>query len=379
MSIVLAILRVLRSRKLVVGLLCLLIVLCGAGSAVPQKGSPSHQEWSARHPSLARTVGALGLDEAFRSLPFVAVVCLLALSILACTVSRLPAFKTAGSHAGLQFVFATRYRQVGSLMFHTSLLLILVGATVSALTRREWKVIVTEGQVVPLTEPVRQGREPRGRGRELFQIRLDKFRPVFETRWGVPDYASKLTVIEGGRERKTASVRINEPLRYRGLTLYQGIHGFAPQFVLTDDAGRTVLRSYVSFRTDLAADPVRYRDSFSLPRTNLVVDAEFFPDAARNGGALHSRSPVPRNPAVAVTVRRGMAAIYSGPIFLGQPVEIDGDFHFALVGVRYWSEFNVVKDSGVDWVFIGSWFAVIGLSIRYFPRRRTRARSYQVT
>lgn len=367
--------RFLRSRSVAALSIFLLVLLCVVGTVVPQRGESSYGEWQRDNPRLAPFVHYLGLDKIFTSVPFVALVAVVFLSTLACALSRLPGLKGSRAQGGLAAFLLSRHRLAGSLVFHVGILVTFAGAALSALTRAQSNVTVIEGQVVPIAVPGPRRRAPRPGGAsrpELFRLRLDKFHPIHSTRWSPSDYASDVTVLDSGREGTKTTVRVNRPLKYDGITLYQQEHGFAPRFMFAERKARRLFNSYIALNTDLESTPVRYLGSFAVPGTDFVVKAEFFPEAVLEGDMLSTVSPVPRNPAASVTVWRGGEVVFSGPIFRARPVEIEEGVALGLGAPKYWSEFTVVKDSGVWLVFLGSWIAVAGLCVRYFPRTLRR-------
>ncbi len=365
--------RLVCSRKAVAVLLALLVGLCLAGVLLPQRGSPSHAPWRANHPRMALLVGWVGLDAAFTSPPFIALLGVGGLSIAVFLLVRLRDLRLVWPGRGLLRVLLARRRLLGSLVFHAGLLGIVLAGAISALTRCEGTLLLTEGQVAAVDARPAGKSLPSKRGSRPpapFQVRLDKFHPVFRGRFGSPDYASDVTVLEDGREVRRATVRVNEPLVHRGVTLYQELHGFSPLVVLTDAQGRRRFHSWVALHSDVEADPVRYRDDFVIPGTTLAVEAEFFPDAYLVGNRLASRSPVANNPALEVTVRDGVDTVYEGPVYLGQPVELQGGLRLKLADVRYWSRFDTVRDQGVGALFVCAWIAVGGLCVRFAPQRK---------
>ncbi|MBM4036571.1 MAG: cytochrome c biogenesis protein ResB [Planctomycetes bacterium] len=312
------------SRRVAAVLLALLAALCMAGAVVPR--------------------GILAI-------PFAALAGLVGLSASACVVTR--AYRLI--HSALRIPHSAL---LGSLLFHAGLVGLTAAGALSTLTREEGKLLLTEGQETNLATAAG------------VRLRLEKFHPVHVGSWGTPDYASDLAVIEEGQEARRATVRVNEPLVHRGLTLYQALHGFSVLVVLADAQGRPRAGSWVALGTDLKSQPVRYRDTFTLPGTRLAVEAEFFPDAFPEGDKLTTRSPDPRNPALAATVRDGLDTLYRGPVYLEKPVQLRDGLWLKLAGVRYWSGFDTVRDRGVGLLFASAWAAVAGLCLRFWPKRR---------
>jgi len=364
--------RILSSRQTVATLLSLLLLFCLAGVFVPQQDSADHREWMERHPTLGMVAERTGFDHAFTSPVFLALVSVGSLSALVSILTRAKSLGRGVDGKRIPVIIRRRYRVIGSLTFHAGLLGVVLAGVASSLTRSEGNLVVTEGQSVMVSgQHVRTVKGPRleRQPNPNFEIRLDRFHPVYEGRFGTPDYASDLTVIENGCEVRKATIRVNEPLSHRGVTLYQQIHGFSPLIVLRDEGGRARFGSWVALSTDFDADQVRYLDEFQVPGSTLAVAAELFPDAYMVGDRLASRTPEPRNPVLAVTVRDESRVLYEGPVSQGKPVRLREGLLLSLEGVRYWSGFDTVRDSGARALFWSAWIAVAGLCIRFAPRR----------
>lgn len=369
--------RFLCSQRVVATEIALLVALCMAGGFIPQQGSVAHAQWQQEHPALASIAGWTWLDTVYTSPQFLVLLALIGLGAVLSMATRIKTFLNEnGGRVTLRDVLE-RQRLWGSLLFHAGLVGVLVAGVVSTLTRSEGSIILTEGQSITLDSAQLSNRiAPRLdlKPAKPFQVRLDKFHPVHDGRWGSPDYASDVTVVEAdGREGQSAYVHVNEPLKHRGVTIYQTIHGFSPLLDLRDSSGRHQFYSWVSLSTELSEEEeTRYRDEFAVPGTTLTIEAEFFPDSYMMGDRLASRSPDPKNPALAVTVRDGVDTIYNGPVYLGEPVELASGLWLEMAGVRYWSGFDVVRDLGAGALFISAWVAIAGLGIRFVPLRGMR-------
>jgi cytochrome c biogenesis protein ResB len=352
--------RTLRSLEFAAVLMALLAGACMLGVLVPQQGSASYPMWKAEHPTLARMADTTNIDRMFTSVPFFVLIALATVSASVSVGWRLRGLRPDRT-------LSVQRRLAGSLLFHAGLLGIVVAAFTSAITHTEGTLILTEGQTLSVHDAF-SAPEAKPMPTSTMQIRLDEFHPVHEGPWGMPDYASDVTLIEEGGEVRSATVRVNEPLVYGNMSFYQQSHGFSPQFEFRDIEGRYLFTSWVSLDSDRSADPVRYRDDFAVPGTDLTVEAELFPDVYMVGNKLASRSPDPKSPVLAVTVRRGVDTLYEGPLYLGRQIDLGADMRLGFSGLRYWSALDVVRDCGARAVFVCAWIAVAGLCIRFMPR-----------
>ncbi|MHC5054415.1 MAG: cytochrome c biogenesis protein ResB [Planctomycetota bacterium] len=357
--------RILRSRRLAVGLIVLLALLCVVGGVFPQEGDQEYIKWRDENPRIGAVVEYTGVNAVFVSLPFILLVAAIGISTLTCTIARV----WNAAAAGLANRTLPGFRRTGSAVFHIGILITILGAVISSLTRLEGRLVLIEGHALPLEESSFSDFGIRGALSEPsfpFQIQLTGFSPQHETSWGGPDHASNVAILEDG-VRREATARVNSPIVHRGVTIYQGSHGFAPRFMYADRRSGKVFSSYIALDTDWQADPVRYSGAFDVPGTDVNISAEFFPDATVDGDGLRNLSPIPRNPAALVVVQQAGHTLYSGPAMLGRLVEYTPGVCVALGRPRYWVEFSVVKDSGAWLVLTGAWIAVAGLCVRFIP------------
>lgn len=311
--------------------LFLCLVLAGVsivGTLVPQNGRP--EDYEARYGQTgARVLEFLGFTDLYHSAGFILLLSLLGLNLATCTARRFPGVwrslrraagadpepalahwknqdtlelwgdpervdvdleralrrlfgrptVRAGSLEAGASRFARRFEKnrlsrLGPYLAHASLLLILLGGLLGALFGFRATLILHEGE-----ESSTVWIEKEARNLDLgFAIRCNRF--VVET---YPDgspkeYRSEVTVSDP-RTGTTidAAIRVNHPLSFRGVTLYQSTYGSSPDFVLEVEDRQS--RERVEIRTRLHAP-------FLLPggrgeraiamdfRENLVIPAE---------------------------------------------------------------------------------------------------------
>jgi cytochrome c biogenesis protein len=253
--------------------------------------------------------------------------------------------------------------QWGSVLFHFSFLVLLVGVVFVQLTRYVGTMVITEGQTVTerREDYVRTGSAPLlGAAHLGFQVRLEGFSPTYHQGTIGTDYAADLAVLEGGREVKRQRVRVNQPLTYRGRRFLLEKYGFAPLLVLTGAEERQLFEGYVN----LAVLTPGSEDFFAIPGTSIALWARFYPDMVMVAGHPSSRSLVPANPVLYLKVTEEGQEVFQGPLPLKGSVPLR-DRTLTFADLRYWTQYQVVRDPGKEVIFGGFGLGLLGLALRY--------------
>lgn len=249
---------------------------------------------------------ALGVFNMFSSPLFLVVTALLALSIIACTVHRLPLLwrnlkrpRTHVSdrffaHAPNRFEMATateveeayktakdvfvrrRYRVLndeaaphsfyadrfawgpfGTVIAHLAFVLILVAFVVSAYTSFEQNVNIGVGDKagVPGTP---------------FTVTAHDFKDSYYADGRPSDYVSNLAVEKNGKQVTRGSVRVNEPLRYDGYRFHQMSFGIAARIKVTDQSGKALFAGAVPLQWK-SADETNSIGKVTPPKTGKEI------------------------------------------------------------------------------------------------------------
>lgn len=401
------------SRKLIIILLITFILLSILGTIIPQESlypRDDFQKWQTEHPLLSKLTISLGLTHLYSSLGYITIVGVIFLSVFICTYKRaLRAFKdrrrkvsevgdfkknenftsfncqfsideslktvcAALSNKGYR-VSHTRQEKgfqvegekgrcgvLGSLIFHLSFLILLVGAIASTWMRFEGKFILTEGQPFKghLDEYISVKKAFLPTKPLNFRLVLQKFKPIYDT---PPRYVSEVLIEDDSGGKTYETVRDFHALSYRGYTLYQKDHGFSPSFVLKDQRGKVIFNSFVAFKSHKEAEEVRYEDYFKIPGTSLEIEGRLYPDMVDNDGQLKTKSILPNNPVIAVKVKESGKEVFKSTIALHRNVQI-GEHVFSFDDLRYWSGFRVVKDPGIPIIYLGFITSIFGLLVR---------------
>ena len=117
-----------------------------------------------------------------------------------------------------------RWTRLGVYGVHLSVVFLLAGGLMGSFWGFDGEVNIPEGQTV---QKIRLSNS--GQSIQLpFEIRCDKFSVSFYDS-GVPsEYRSTLTILEKGMPVLTRDIIVNDPLRYKGVNLFQSSYGNLP-------------------------------------------------------------------------------------------------------------------------------------------------------
>jgi cytochrome c biogenesis protein len=275
--------------------LVLLVVLAAAsilGSLFPQEGlSPQRvDQYFGDHPALAPVLERLGLFDVFGSAWYMAIYLALLGALVACLVPRtralvrvlrsrpprggdLARYRTrAGFHtpappddamaAARRVLRRSRYRlqdqdgqlagekgylrEAASMLFHVSLLVLLVGLAYGKGYGYRGQAAVVEGET---WANARVGYDSFSAGRFFgadrlapFQLRLDDFSNSFYDNNTPRAFVSHLTALDlDGHELRSQRVAPNRPMTVDGVRIFQSDYGYVPVVRVQDAKGRELL------------------------------------------------------------------------------------------------------------------------------------------
>ena len=438
--------RTLRSMRTALILLLLVAVGSVAGSLVPQvANSPARVAGLYRdRPLLARVYEALGLFDVYGSWWFTLLYVLLLISLASCLLPRSRALvRIVGQRAqplrdlgGMRHFAAgvvadppdralerarrvlrrRRYRvsapdgptgglaaekgaarEVGSLLFHWSFFLLLVGVAYGKGTGFTGVATVTEGETwteahASYDVPPREGRFFRESMHAGFQLRVREFDVSYREN-GLPrEFVSRVDVLEGGRPVGAEEIRVNDPLGFRGVKVYQSGYGWAPLIEVRQE-GRLLASGPVVFVTDDPRDQrVPWRGVVKLPslRPQVGIELRLLPDPEAfvlGAPMLEARSPflaftayrgdlrLTAAQSVFSLDRTGLVEWQRGGIGRGETARLPGGLEISFPELRQYTQFLVKRDRGTGIVL---WSAVLLLGALfpalYSSRRRVWVR-----
>ncbi|MDH7499769.1 MAG: cytochrome c biogenesis protein ResB [candidate division NC10 bacterium] len=377
------------------------------GTVVPQGAGPAVYQQRYGEGTL-RLLSWLGLGDLFHSWWFTAILSLLSLNLLICSFQRLPSLwkvlvaqkikmepgmekdlslkksfsirgenavsrieevlgrrgyriRTEGEASPLYGLASKgRWSRMGPYLVHLSILIVLLGATLGALFGFRGYLNLVEGESAD-SFALQGGKGWKKLG---FTLRCHDFEASYYAGTQRPqDYRSDLSVVEGGKEVLRKTVRVNDPLSYRGIHFYQSSFGNTGQV-------RSVT---LSLEGGARKQTLQIRVPVGIPHrvegTDYSVQAiRFLPDFALDERFLaFSRSEEFNNPAALVEVRKGTRPLLRRWVFAKHlsfhGMREKGDLRVGLIDYEpiQFTGLQVTHDPGVPLVWAGFALMTLGL------------------
>jgi cytochrome c biogenesis protein len=400
------------SLKLAIFLIILITLASIVGTLIPQMRSA--EEYAVHYGQISDLLVQLEITDLYHSWWFIALLFLFSLNIVVCTLTRLsPKLRRAlkpnltfqtqtllaakiqdklekdwrleKSDSELKNALRAHHYRIkesrkeeeihilarkkilgifGSDIVHLGLLVIVIGGIISGFSSFRTNINISEGETVPVLGT-------------NFQLQLDKFETEYHPNGSVKDWKSTLTVIEDESPRLTKTIEVNYPLTYKGYVFYQSSYGWDWQNPMLE-----ILATKTSGPSSSKKAFLRLGEEETWEEENLSFTVlQFFPDFIIDGDQPSTRSLNPNNPAALVQVSRGEEIISAGWIFAKFPdfsqmhsqQEVDYKFELKDIQTSQYSGIQMAKDPGVNFIWAGSTFLMIGLFLAfYWPTRDIR-------
>ncbi len=240
------------------------------------------------------------------------------------TVLRARRFRVA-AHAPGELAAEKGYlREAGSILFHISLLLLLIAFALGRGTGFRGQILLGEGEQVANTRVNYRIFEP-GRlhdGSDLppFTLRLDDFSNSFRPDGTPADFSSQITVTAADGTVQQQRVAVNHPLTVDGVQVFQADYGYAPVLRATGPDGRVLHDGPVRTLRDPATE--LSNGALELPslRPQVGLQLAFFTSLQTlpgpNGSAVLANRPQLENPVLVVWPYEGdLRASLPGDVF----------------------------------------------------------------
>lgn len=391
----------LSSMRLSVSLFLMLALCSVVGTLLPQGTSLEELE---RHysPALSWWIDAIGLNDMYRTGWFRAILLILCVNLVVCTLQRLPKtlklmhyrdeqispekLEKFNCHARittsrsldvtgaqLKAVISSEFAPLqvlgGSGAFgavaergrwsrlmvygiHLSVLVILVGAILGSVFGFKGFMNLAEGETSDEVMLVR--------GKTTitlpFQIRCDDFAVSFYDTGAPEEYRSDLTIIDNGREVLTQPIRVNDPLTYQGVTFYQSSYGSILKRAEIELQDRNT--------GNVQKLTLPYREVTPIPGTSDDIQVMQYQENFVNFGQ-----------AIAVIVFKegheptGSWILADRPDFHGNRVQ---DYRIKVLHVEkaQYTGLQVKQDPGVWFVYLGFTLMLLGIGITFYTSHR---------
>lgn len=447
--------RRLTAMRTAVVLLILLALTSIPGSLLPQRGVASAPSavpnYYREHPDLAPWLDRISLFDVYSAPWFAAVYVLLLISMTGCVVPRCarlwrevraapPAAprhlsREAGHvrgqvhdveealeaavvhlrrhrfrvvrHGGEVRAEKGQVRELGNLVFHLSLLVMLFGVAGGRLFGYEGRVAIVEGNTFGNVASSYDALTPAPwadlAALEPLDMTLEDFTAQFETegpRFGEPrEFEAAVSYRSHDEGNGTFVVRPNHPLNIDGTKFFLTGHGYAPKLTVRDGEGDVALSGATIF---LPMDAAFSSDGvLKVPDarpTSLAFQGLFLPTAVKApGGAPVSAYPGLANPTLQLTAYRGDLGLDDGSsqsVFAldfadleqvmganGKPWRVsmepgqtlrlpDGLGSVTFDGVSQFANFQVARDPGKEVSLVAAVLLLTGLTVSLGLRRR---------
>jgi cytochrome c biogenesis protein len=456
--------RALTSMGTALVLLFLLALAAVPGALVPQRSLNAGKvdEYLAEHPTIGPWLDRFQFFDVFSSFWFTAIYVLLFVSLVGCltprmieharslravpvaaprNLSRLPKHHSATVEADPEQLAdrmtgelrgwrrTTRrdgdtveisaekgyLREFGNLVFHFSLLGILVAVAAGKLFSYEGNVIVITGgpgfcSASPAAfDSFRAGNTVDGTSLNPMCVRVNDFEAKYLSNGQATSFAADIDY-QYGDDLTTNTwqpyrLEVNHPLRVGGDRVYLQGRGFAPSFTVTFPDGQTRTQT-IQWRpedqtTFLSSGAVRidppagmYPDADERRNQQIAIQGLFAPTAQFDGTLLSSSWPELNDPAVAVDIYRGDAGLDSGRpqsiwdldprlidqgrltreervnLRAGEEVRLQDGTTVRFDGATPFVNLQVSHDPGQIWVLVFSLAMMGGLMVSLIIRRR---------
>ncbi|MBE9127774.1 MULTISPECIES: cytochrome c biogenesis protein [unclassified Coleofasciculus] len=268
-------LSVLADLRLAIVLLLAIALFSISGTVLEQGQSLAFYQGNyPEHPALFgflswKVIVVLGLDHVYRTWWFLSILILFGSSLTACTFTRqFPALKAArrwkyyteprqfqklalsaeletGSIDSLsKLLQERRYRvfregdtlyarkgiigRIGPIVVHASMLIILAGAILGAMTGFIAQELVPSGETFQVQNIIDAGPWAKPKILKDWSVRVNRFWIDYTPEGGIDQFYSDLSVLDDQeQEVDKQTIYVNKPLRYKGVTFYQTDWGIA--------------------------------------------------------------------------------------------------------------------------------------------------------
>ncbi|MDD9207776.1 cytochrome c biogenesis protein ResB [Georgenia sp. 10Sc9-8] len=359
--------RQLTSMRVALMLLLLLAVAALPGSFFPQvpQDAAAVAEYRSENPVVAPWLDRLGMFDVYASPWFGAVYLLLFVSLIGCILPRasvhLRALRTPPPRVPRSFArfpvqeerttadgaervteramsaLRGRYRarvtpqgitaergylrETGNIVFHLSLVGILLSLAAGQLYSYRGQAVVVEGEAFANSvvdyDSYTSGTFVDDSNLAPFTFTLEEFTSEFTVDAQARDFAAHVSVVEPDGSERDETIRVNHPMSAGGANVYLSGNGFAPRVTVRDGAGQVAFSDAVPFLPEdgvyTSRGVIKVPD-VSAGQEQLGLTGAFLPtaDVAADGTGIRSLHPQPHDPLLVLTLWAGDLGLDAG-------------------------------------------------------------------
>lgn len=286
-------------------------------------------------------------------------------------------------------------RESGNLLFHLSLVLILIAVGFGSLFGSKGDAILNVGDRFINTptsyDILGFGKYQAEDSLPAFALTIKDFKAEYDPTTNAPiDYT--LTVLAAnpvGSQEKTEIIKVNKPLTYGSTKVYLQANGYSPIVIVRDKSGKVIFDGPTPFLPQDAN--LSSIGAIKIPDMNPQIGfvSSFLPTADRDpirGG--FSSYPEVLDPRLLISVWKGDLGLNSGvpqsvyridtskmeriglkALALNESYEF-GEGSITFTGWKSWVNLQIVNDPGKGYALLGAILAISGLLISLFTRQR---------
>ena len=429
--------RQLTSMRTALILLLLLAVAAIPGSLFPQRSQNPIQvkQFFAENPETAIWLDRLSLFNVFSSPWFSAIYLLLFISLIGCVLPRsIEHLKAIGAKPPLTPKYLDRMefyteikkidldkvekflrkkhfrirrdensisaekgyaRETGNLLFHLSLVLILLAVGIGSLLGSRGDAIVNVGDRfinTPTSYDILSfGKYQAEDSLPPFSLTVTDFKAEYDpvTNAAIDYELTVLTANPAGSKEIKKIIKVNQPLAYGSTKIYLQANGYSPIVIVRDKSGKIIFDGPTPFLpqdanlSSIGAIKIPDMD----PQIGFV--GSFLPTADRDpirGG--FSSYPEVLDPRLLVSIWKGDLGLNTGipqsvyridtskmeriglkALVLNESYDF-GEGSITFTGWKSWVNLQIVNDPGKGYALVGAILAILGLLISLFTRQR---------
>jgi cytochrome c biogenesis protein len=272
-----------------------------------------------------------------------------------------------------------RWTRIGVYIVHLSVILMLIGAVIGSVFGFEGFVNIDEGDTV---QHIRL--RTNNAVRQLdFAIRCDDFDVSFYENGAPREFRSSLTILEDGKPVLSKDIIVNDPLKYKGISLFQSSYGELPPQKQNIGTPEKFTLVFTSKATGMIYEKkASLGQSIQIPEgigtfvVNEIRNSFHFRGQDLGTAFIGTLQQADGTPAEVVLPLQFPSFDKMGPIFNKNRkdaviISVAGvEAKSAPAAVRYYTGLQVVKDPGVWVVYCGFILMIIGCCVTFFMSHR---------